>query len=177
MKDSNVKQIRRYKNSSIQQFSNREALSITIRGYSSELWNSWTVLRVIDASVKISIFAIVVLLFVITSVIRKLLDVSHSVTHKCREVGFQATKWCYGCLFDFGANNQLWNNISRVTQHKVWKCVYDWKALRILQGTVSKPICYLGATSLSQGFRNPLSPILPLPLVGRWLASPVLFSF
>ena len=39
-----------------------------------------------------------------------------------------------------------------------------------LQGTVSKPICYLGATSLSQGFRNPLSPILSLPLVGRWLA-------
>jgi hypothetical protein len=35
---------------------------------------------------------------------------------------------------------------------------------------VSKPICYLGATSLSQGFRNPLSPILPLPLVGTWLA-------
>ena len=35
---------------------------------------------------------------------------------------------------------------------------------------MSKPICYLGATSLSQGFRNPLSPILPLPLVGTWLA-------
>ena len=37
-------------------------------------------------------------------------------------------------------------------------------------GTVPNPICYLGATSLIQGFKNLPSPISFLPLVGRWFA-------